>query len=250
MVFVSFNDMLTIHNNNGFESSGSGGNMRLRWLAAAALCITLGLALGCNSKGGEGGTELIGAGSTFVYPIMSKWIADYQAKAPNVKINYQSIGSGGGIQQLAQGLVQFAASDVALEDKKAGDMGGLVQIAESAGPVCITYNLPDLKQPLRLSGPSLAGIFLGTIKNWQDPQIKQDNPGVTLPKVDIAVAHRSDGSGTTNIFTTYLSAVSPDWKSKVGQGLSVSWPVGIGGKGSEGVTGVVKQTPGAIGYVE
>ncbi len=225
--------------------------MKLRWIAVIVICAALGLAVGCTSKnGGSGGTELIGAGSTFVYPIMSKWIADFSAKNPNVKINYQSIGSGGGIQQLAQGLVQFAASDMPLDDKKAGDLGGVVQIAESAGPVCITYNLPDLKQPLRLSAASLSGIYLGTIKNWQDPQIKKDNPGVALPKTDIAVAHRSDGSGTTNIFTTYLSAVSPDWKSKVGQGLSVSWPVGIGGKGSEGVTGVVKQTPGAIGYVE
>ena len=214
--------------------------------------------LGCSSNkngqpvaaGGGGGKELIGAGSTFVYPIMSKWIADYQAKNPGVQINYQSIGSGGGIQQLSKGLVQFAASDMALDDKKAQDLGGVVQVAESAGPVCITYNLPDLKQPLKLSGATLSGIFMGTVKTWQDPLIKKDNPGVALPKTDIAVVHRSDGSGTTNIFTTYLSAVNSDWKTKVGQGLSVNWPVGLGGKGSEGVTGVVKQTPGAIGYVE
>lgn len=226
--------------------------MKVRWIAVAAICAVLGVAVGCNSKGSAGseGTELIGAGSTFVYPIMSKWIADYTAKNPTVKINYQSIGSGGGIQQLAKGLVQFAASDMALDDKKAADMGGIVQVAESAGPVCITYNLPDLKEPLKLSAASLSGIYLGTIKNWQDAQIKKDNPGVALPKTEIAVVHRSDGSGTTNIFTTYLSAVNADWKAKVGQGLSVSWPVGLGGKGSEGVTGLVKQTPGAIGYVE
>jgi len=221
-------------------------------IVIAIVSVALVFLFGCNSNKGESGgsTELIGAGSTFVYPIMSRWISDYQAKNPNTRINYQSIGSGGGIQQLAKGLVQFAASDMPLNDEKAKDMGGVVQVAESAGPVCITYNLTDLKEPLKLSATSLSGIFMGTIKNWQDPQIKKDNPGVALPKTDIAVVHRSDGSGTTNIFTTYLSAVNPTWKSKVGQGLSVSWPVGLGGKGSEGVTGVVKQTPGAIGYVE
>ena len=230
--------------------------MKGKRIAIATASMMLVFLFGCNSKNngsassGGGGNEIIGAGSTFVYPIMSKWIADFQAKNPNVRINYQSIGSGGGIQQLAKGLVQFAASDMPLDDKKASDLGGVVQVAESAGPVCITYNLPELKQPLRLSPAALSAIFLGKIKNWQDPQIKKDNPGVALPKTAIAVAHRSDGSGTTNIFTTYLSAVSPEWKSNVGQGLSVSWPVGLGGKGSEGVTGVVKQTPGAIGYVE
>jgi phosphate transport system substrate-binding protein len=210
---------------------------------------------GCNSKNGggtvsSGGNQLIGAGSTFVYPIMSRWISDFQAKNPGMQINYQSIGSGGGIQQLSKGLVQFAASDMPLNDEKAQGMGGVIQVAESAGPVCVTYNLPDLKQPLKLSAASLSAIFLGTAKTWQDESIKNDNPGVDLPKTDILVVHRSDGSGTTNIFTTYLSAVNPTWKSKVGAGLSVNWPVGLGGKGSEGVTGVVKQTPGAIGYVE
>ena len=221
--------------------------------AVVAASLLLLLLSGCNSKSGSGassGNQLIGAGSTFVYPIMSKWIADYQAKNPNVQINYQSIGSGGGIQQLSKGLVQFAASDMPLDDQKSQDMGGIVQVAESAGPVCITYNLPDLKEPLKLGAAAISGIYLGTVKTWQDPLIKKDNPGVALPKTDIAVVHRSDGSGTTNIFTTYLAAVSPTWKSKVGQGLSVNWPVGLGGKGSEGVTGVVKQTPGAIGYVE
>ena len=208
----------------------------------------------CNSGsgGGEGGgaTRITGAGSTFVYPLMSRWIADYQQAHQNVQINYQSIGSGGGIQQLKQGLVDFGASDAALDDQKLKEMPALVQIAETAGPVCITYNLQQLQQPLKLSAKTLSGIYLGTIKNWQDPAIKQDNPGVNLPSQNIVVVHRSDGSGTTNIFTTYLDAVNPDWKSKVGKGLSVSWPLGIGGKGSEGVTGLVKQSPGAIGYVE
>ncbi len=126
----------------------------------------------------------------------------------------------------------------------------MVQVPESAGPVCITYNLPDLKTPLKLSAQSLAGIYLGKIKTWRDPALKKDNPGITFPNDPIIVAHRSDGSGTTNIFTTYLAKVSPEWEKQVGKGISVSWPAGLGGKGSEGVTGVVKQTPGGIGYVE
>ena len=202
------------------------------------------------ANGGNGGNGLIGAGSTFVYPVMTKWIAQFQQAHPGVQINYQSIGSGGGIQQLKKGVVDFGASDAALDDKQLQEMPGLVQVAESAGPVCITYNLPNLQKPLRLSGATLSEIFLGTIKNWQDPQLKKDNPGVNLPNTGIIVAHRSDGSGTTNIFTNYLSRVNPDWQTKVGVGIAVSWPVGIGGKGSEGVTGVVKQSPGAIGYVE
>lgn len=208
----------------------------------------------CSKSGGGGGSanevELLGAGSTFVYPLMNRWIANFQQTNPNVRINYQSIGSGGGIQQLKKGLVDFGASDAALDDNQLKDMPALVQIPESAGPVCITYNLPELEQPLKLSPQTLAGIFLGTIKNWQDAAIKKDNPGTSLPKADILVAHRVENSGTTNIFTTYLDAVSPEWHSKVGKGLAVNWPVGIGGKGSEGVTGVVKQTQGGVGYVE
>ena len=167
-----------------------------------------------------------------------------------VQINYQSIGSGGGIQQLKKSLVDFGATDAALDDKQLEEMPPLVPLPESAGPVCITYNLPELKSPLHLSAATLAGIYLGTIKSWQDPAIKKDNPGATLPNTNIVVAHRSDGSGTTNTFTTYLDKVSPDWSKKIGKGISVNWPVDIGGKGSEGVTGVVKQTPGGIGYVE
>lgn len=212
----------------------------------------LSLIVACNSSKTQPAQNqaIIGAGSTFINPIMSHWIADFQSAHPGVQINYQSIGSGGGIQQLKQGLVDFGASDAALDDQKLKEMPALVQIPESAGPVCITYNLPELKEPLKLSPASLSGIYLGTIKTWQDPQIRKDNPGVTLPTTAVVVAHRSDGSGTSNIFTTYLSAVSPEWDKKVGKGLSVSWPVGVGGKGSEGVTGSVRQVPGAIGYVE
>ncbi len=198
-----------------------------------------------------GGTNsIIGAGSTFIYPIMTRWISAFQQNHPNVQINYQSIGSGGGIQQLKKGLIDFGASDAALDDEQLKEMPALLQIPESAGPVCITYNLPELKSPLKLSAETLSGIFLGKITSWQDPKIKQENKGVSLPNHAILVSHRSDGSGTTNIFTTYLAAVSPEWEKRVGKGISVKWPVGVGGKGSEGVTGVVRQAAGSIGYVE
>ncbi|HUO14535.1 MAG TPA: phosphate ABC transporter substrate-binding protein PstS [Verrucomicrobiae bacterium] len=217
------------------------------------LCVILaGLLTACNSsKNSSSETQnIVGAGSTFINPLMTHWIPAFQSSHPGVQINYQSIGSGGGIQQLKKGLVDFGASDAALDDQQLQGMPALVQIPESAGPVCITYNLPELKEPLKLSGETLARIYLGEIKTWQDPAIKKDNAGVKLPNDPVVVAHRSDGSGTTNIFTTYLAKISPDWEKKVGKGISVSWPVGVGGKGSEGVTGSVKQTPGAIGYVE
>ena len=229
-----------------------------RTLAAATLVSAFLFVLACNSnKSGVvspnangSPNNITGAGSTFVYPVMSRWIADYQKSNPSIQINYQSIGSGGGIQQLKKGLVDFGASDAALNDDQLKEMPPIMQIPESAGPVCITYNLPELKEPLKLTSAAIAGIYLGTIKTWHDKEIASANPGVKLPNTPIVVAHRSDGSGTTNIFTNYLTAVSPDWKSKVGAGISVSWPVGLGGKGSEGVTGIVKQNPGGFGYVE
>ena len=229
--------------------------MRFPRLAALVTLVLLLAGLACNSNSGKSAsnpatTSLTGAGSTFINPAMSRWVEDFQKSHNNVQINYQSIGSGGGIRQLQQSLVDFGASDAALTDDQIKAMQPVLQIPESAGPVCITYNLPDLKEPLRLSGPTLAGIFMGTIKTWQDPALKKDNPGVNFPQTPVVVAHRSDGSGTTGIFTTYLDKVSPDWSKKVGKGISVQWPVGLGGKGSEGVTGVVKQSPGAIGYVE
>ncbi len=194
--------------------------------------------------------QISGAGSTFVYPVMTRWIQDFSQSHPSVQINYQSIGSGGGIQQVKSSTVDFGASDAALSDEQLSGMPPVIQIPETAGPVCITYNLAELSQPLQLSPESLAGIFLGTVKTWHDPLIIKDNPGVKLPNEPIVVVHRADGSGTTNAFTTYLSAVSPEWQSKVGKGNSVSWPLGLGGKGSEGVTGQLRQSPGAIGYVE
>ena len=181
---------------------------------------------------------------------MTRWVQEFSQSHPSVQINYQSIGSGGGIQQVKSNTVDFGASDAALSDDQLAGMQPVIQIPETAGPVCVTYNLPGLSQPLQLSATTLAGIFLGNIKTWHDPQILKENPGVTLPAQNIVVVHRADGSGTTNAFTTYLSAVSPEWQSKVGKGNSVSWPIGLGGKGSEGVTGQLRQAPGAIGYVE
>jgi phosphate transport system substrate-binding protein len=193
---------------------------------------------------------LSGAGSTFVYPVMTRWVQGFSQAHPNVQINYQSIGSGGGIQQVKAGTVDFGASDAPLTDAQMAEMKPVIQFPESAGPVCITYNLPDLTQPLQLSAETLTDIFLGKITNWQDKKIVADNPGVKLPKTPIVVVHRAESSGTTAAFTTYLSAVSDEWKTKVGAGKSVAWPVGLGGKGNEGVTGQLKQAPGAIGYVE
>jgi len=212
-------------------------------LAAAALSLSA-----CKSSSNT--VALQGAGSTFVNPVMTRWVQGFMQSHPNVHVNYQSIGSGGGIQQVKSGTVDFGASDFPLKDAQLASMAPAIQFPESAGPVCITYNLPGFSQALQLSADSLAGIFLGKITNWQDKEIAADNPGVRLPNQAIVVVHRTETSGTTNAFTTYLSSVSPEWKTKVGAGGSVSWPVGIGGKGSEGVTGVLQQSPGAIGYVE
>jgi len=227
-------------------------NMKLRLFFVPLLAASV--LAGCNSRttasAASNSARVTGAGSSFVYPVMMRWVEAYQQNHQGLEINYQSIGSGGGIEDLKKGVLDFAASDAALDDEKLKEMPALVQVPESAGPVCITYNLGQMKEPLKLSGNTLSGIYLGTIKNWQDAAIKNDNPGVNLPNQGIVVVYRTDGSGTTNIFTTYLAAVSPKWKSHVGQGLSVSWPVGLGGKGSEGVTGVVKQSLGAVGYVE
>jgi phosphate transport system substrate-binding protein len=230
--------------------------MKLKSSLVIAISLLFALAAcksnsGGNSEQGPQGNGLIGAGSTFVYPIMSRWISDFQGTNQGVRINYQSIGSGGGIQQLKKGLVDYGASDVALTDDQIKEMpNAVVQFPESAGPVCITYNLPGLNKPLQLTAQTLSDIYLGKITTWQDPALKKSNPGVQLPNKPVVVAHRSDGSGTTNIFTTYLTAVNSEWKQKVGTGIAVSWPTGLGGKGSEGVTGIVKQTEGAIGYVE
>ncbi len=191
-----------------------------------------------------------GAGATFPFPIYSKWFNEYAKVDPSVRFNYQSIGSGGGQKQILSETVDFGASDGPMsDDNLAKAPRTLWHFPTVAGADVITYNIPgDLK--LRIDGPTIAGIFLGKIVKWNDPAIASQNPDVKLPDADIVVVHRSDGSGTTYIFTDYLSHVSPDWKDKVGKGTSVSWPTGIGGKGNEGVSGQVKQVPGTIGYIE
>ncbi len=189
-----------------------------------------------------------GAGATFPFPLYSKWFSDYHKLLPEYRFNYQSIGSGGGIKQITERTVDFGASDAPLTDEELAKAPGLVHIPTVMGAVVVTYNAPVAE--LRLTPNTLAGLFLGTITKWNDPAIATDNPGVKLPDSAVAVVHRSDGSGTTNIFTDYLAKVSPEWKAKVGAGKSVKWPVGLGAKGNEGVTGLVKTTPGAVGYVE
>jgi phosphate transport system substrate-binding protein len=224
-------------------------SQRVLTLAGAALLLTT-LSACKSGSSSSGSVDLSGAGSTFVYPVMTRWIQAYTQAHANVQINYQPIGSGGGILQVKNKTVDFGGSDAALSDDKLKEMPAMIQIPESAGPVCVTYNLPGLSKPLQLSPDVLAGMFLGTIKKWDDPRVAKDNPGVKLPSEDVVIAHRADGSGTTDIFTSYLSAVSPEWKSKVGEGKSVSWPVGLGGKGNAGVTGQIRQSPGSLGYVE
>lgn len=193
--------------------------------------------------------NITGAGSSWVYPLVAKWSAAYESKT-GTKINYQSIGSGGGIAQIKAGTVAFGASDMPLkpEELKAA---GLIQFPTAVAGCAITYNLPGVESgKLILTGPVIADIYLGSIKKWNDPAIQKLNPGVKLPGINITVVHRSDGSGTTFTFTNYLSKVSPKWKEKVGSNTSVAWPAGLGGKGSEGVVSYVQRIPGSIGYVE
>jgi phosphate transport system substrate-binding protein len=200
----------------------------------------------------QGGTVLLNAaGATFPYPIYSKWFDVYHAAHPNVQINYQSIGSGGGIRQLQAGTVDFGASDGPMtDDQLKQSKVKILHFPTVLGAVVPTYNVSGVTNDLNFTQKALAGIYLGTITKWNDPEIVKANPGVKLPGDDIVVVHRSDGSGTSYIFTDFLSKASGDWKSKVGAATSVNWPVGLGGKGNEGVTGLVKQTPGSIGYIE
>ncbi len=205
-------------------------------------------AMAGSSSKSSGGT-LLGAGSSFAFPIYSKMGSEY-AKITGVKLNYQSIGSSGGIKNIKNKVVDFGGSDAFLTDQQMKDFSApLIQFPTVAGSIVITYNLPN-NPTLRLTGPVIADIFQGKITKWNDPAITKLNPGITLPNQDIVVAHRSDGSGTTFNFTLYLSRVSDAWKSAVGHGTSVDWPTGLGGAQNAGVAGIVKQTPGAIGYVE
>ena len=195
--------------------------------------------------------QLIGAGATFPYPIYSKWFDEYHKLHPNIQINYQSIGSGGGIRQLLEGTVDFGASDGPMTDEQLSKTNSKVlHFPTVLGADVATYNLPGVTQALNFTPEALVGIFIGKIKKWNDPGLTKANPGVNLPADAIVVVHRSDGSGTTYIWTDYLSKVSPEWMSKAAKGTSINWPVGLGGKGNEGVSGLVKQTPNSIGYVE
>lgn len=191
------------------------------------------------------------AGSSFINPLFQKMFAEYSKKHPEVKVNYQSIGSGGGQKQLTEGTIDFAASDAFMSDDKiAAVKNGVIHIPMTIGAVAVIYNIEGVDKGVKLTQETLSDIFLGKIKKWNDPKIAQDNADKKLPDLAITVVGRSDGSGTTDIFTDYLSTVSAEWKEKVGKGTSVKWPVGIAAKGNEGVAGQVKQTPGGIGYVE
>ena len=195
--------------------------------------------------------QITGAGATFPYPIYSKWFSEYNKQHPDVEINYQSIGSGGGIRQLTSRTVFFGATDGPMTSEQLqAAPGRVLHFPTVLGADVPVYNLPGVSAELKFTGALLADIFLGKITKWNDPQIAKINGGVSLPATDITVVHRSDGSGTTYIWADYLAKVSPEWKSRVGVATSVNWPVGVGGKGNEGVAGLVRQTPGAIGYVE
>jgi len=195
--------------------------------------------------------RLNGAGATFPQPIYQKWVLEYHTLHPNIEINYQGIGSGGGIRQFTDHTVDFGASDGPMTDAQIQAVNGdVLHFPTVLGSVVPTYNIPGVSAQLKFTGDVLAGIWLGQITKWNDSRITAINPGVSLPDQDIVVAHRSDGSGTTYIWTDYLSKVSPEWKQQVGMGTSVNWPVGLGGQGNPGVANIVKQTPGAIGYVE
>ena len=211
------------------------------------IITTLAFQLGANAQDDN---TILGAGGTFVYPLFSKQFSEYNKKT-GIQVNYQSIGSGGGILQLTNKTVDFGESDAPLNDDQTNKIGvPVIHIPLCSGAVVITYNIPGLNANLNFTPDVIADIFLGKITNWNDNRITSLNKGINIPSTPILVAHRSDGSGTTNIFTNYLSKVSPEWKAKVGSGTAVNWPSGLGGKGNEGVSGLVKQTPGSIGYVE
>ena len=214
---------------------------------SAVLAVTL---LGAGAAA-QGKIQINGAGATFPYPIYSKWFDEYNKIHRNVQINYQSVGSGAGIRQLMNQTVFFGATDGPMTDEQfKAAPGRIVHVPTVLGAVVPVYNIPNISAELKFTGPVLAEVFLGKIKKWNDPAIAKLNAGVKLPATDITVVHRSDGSGTTYIWVDYLAKVSPEWKTKVGVGTSPNWPTGVGGKGNEGVSGLVKQSPGSIGYVE
>src|SRR6266699_783947 len=241
-----------------------GGRMVKRSRIALVLAVAMAVSILISACGGSTppatGTgngcpatkALTGAGSTFDNRLFSKMFSVYRSVKCGINVNYQSVGSGAGINDLLQQIVAFGATDAPMSDTQlaSSKAGPIIHIPVTLGAVAIVYNVPGVTTRIKLTGPIIAAIFLGTIKSWDDPQIKAVNTGVTLPHLTITVAHRSDGSGTTGIYTHYLAAVSPDWMSKVGAATTVNWPVGVGGKGSAGVAAVVQQTKGSIGYVE
>ena len=212
-------------------------------------------AVACLAVGAGAQTSLTGAGATFPYPMYSKWFNEYQKLNPSIQINYQSIGSGGGIKQVTEGTVDFGATDGPMNDQQIAEFrqkrgASVLHFPTVLGADVPTYNVPGVTEELNFTPEALAGIFLGKITKWNDPELVKANPGVKLPNNDLVVVHRADGSGTTYIWVDYLSKISPEWKSKVGVGTSVNWPVGLGGKGNEGVSGLIKQTEYSMGYVE
>jgi phosphate transport system substrate-binding protein len=221
-------------------------NRRTLWMAALGMTCLIFTAGSAMAQ-----LQLNGAGATFPYPMYSKWFNSYIQVDPSVRFNYQSIGSGGGIKQITERTVDFGASDGPMTDEQLqAAPGRILHFPTVMGAVVLTYNVEGVQSGLKLTPEAIAGIYLGKITKWNDPLLVAPNPGVNLPPRDIIVVHRSDGSGTSYIFTDYLSKISKDWNNKVGKATSVNWPVGLGGKGNEGVTGLVKQTPFSIGYVE
>lgn len=232
-------------------------------LLVAGTLLSLNFVLsGCGGSASKSGSDssattaassdntLLGAGSTFIYPLFSKMFAEYGQNRP-VKVNYQSIGSGGGILQLTNKTVDFGGSDAPLNDEQTQKIGvPVLHVPMASGADVVSYNLPGITTPLKMTPDLIASIFLGKITNWKDAKIAAVNPGVKLPDLPLVVIHRSDGSGTTYIWTDYLTKISPEWAAKVGKATAVNWPAGLGGKGNEGVAGLVKQTPGAVGYIE
>jgi phosphate transport system substrate-binding protein len=219
--------------------------------ALLSMLLVLGLAFTAYAQPPDNTVLLNAAGATFPYPIYSKWFNVYHNEHPNLQINYQSIGSGGGIRQLLAGTVDFGASDGPMSDEQLAQAKiKVLHFPTVLGADVPSYNVPGVSAELNFTQKALAGIYLGQITKWNDPEIANANPGVKLPSADIVVVHRSDGSGTTYIWTDFLSKASEEWKNKVGKGTSVNWPVGLGGKGNEGVSGLVKQTSDSIGYIE
>ncbi len=218
-----------------------------------ALCVAIALvAAGCQCSSGSGGAiKLNGAGASFPAPLYSRWLHDYRRASPTVQVNYQSVGSGAGITQILQRTVDFGASDAPMSDAElAKATSPILHIPTALGAVVLTYNAPGVPAGLRMSPETLVKVLLGEIATWDHPALVTENPGTTLPSLPMTVVYRTDGSGTTAVFTDYLGKVSPAWKDRVGVGKAVKWPVGTGGKGNEGVMGHIKNTPGAIGYVE